>query len=102
MADYSPKPPRSLAAIKASVIIMAVLIVVGLVVIAAKLLLDLGEATQSTAKHEPDGSAKVVHMVGVGDRVVLVVESPSGDQSLKILDPQTEKVSEVPIDGLVE
>lgn len=100
MANYPSKPPRSLAAIKASVFIMAVLIIIGLVVIAAKLVLDLGAATGGDQAADPVVGPKVVHMAGAGEHVVIVVEDPSGKQFVRILDPATGRVEEVSLNAL--
>ncbi len=101
MADYSSKkPPRSLVAIKASVIVMAILIVIGLVVIAAKLVLDLGAATSGSQVADPIAGPKIVHMAGTGDHVVFVLEDSSGTQFVRILDPATGTIGEVSLDAL--
>lgn len=80
---------------------MAILIVAGLVVIAAKLVLDLGGSPERAAVGEMRERPNVVHMVGAGDRVVLVIESPSGQQVIRVLDPVTETVTEMSLDDLL-
>lgn len=103
MADYSSKPAAKLAAIKASVIVMTILIAVGLGVIAAKLILGSGtDGTQSPAS----GAAsvpfpRVVHLAGAGNLVVMVIETGSGEQLIRILDPATGAIEEQPIKNLV-
>lgn len=79
---------------------MAVLIVMGLVVIAAKLVLDLGAAAGGNQSADRVVGPKIVHMAGAGDHVVIVVEDPSGEQFVRILDPATGTVDEVSLDAL--
>jgi len=87
--------------IKASVFIMAILIVAGLVAIAAKLVLDLGESSERAGGGKTMEQPRVVHMVGAGDRVIFVIEDPSQSQTIRILDPLTGSVSEMTVEELL-
>ena len=100
MANYSSKPAFGLAAIKAAVIIMAILIALGLGAIAAKLILDAGVSGAKTAGNAANGGEypRVVWMAGAGAHVVMVIERPSGEQLVRVLDPETGQSTDRPLE----
>ncbi|MEM1401339.1 MAG: hypothetical protein AAGF58_15735 [Pseudomonadota bacterium] len=96
MAQPSSKTTFPLAAIKALVIIMALLIFLALGAIAAKLIMGSGTENRATS------SASIIDMSEAGGSVVFLIEKASGIRVVQILDPETGSVREISVgpDGL--